>query len=357
MAKLRYASISPTWTTRPMVDQNSEQSTKIPHSPGYSFRWGIPLLDRGHTSAPNFFFDHYAEVGVTKIEFLTILHLARYRFERAGSECRPAVRTVSRQMGIGNRRLQQIIAGLEKRGLLERHYRSGRTTIYDFSGFSRAVLEVAQSNHERDFRGEESFGGGVKVAAPEKNRTIDNTNNEVDDPSSDQSTIKSLLTDFGIDSVVATRLARNCSVEFVHAWIDHTQRISHGLKSPQAFLVSRLKLGEPPPSQSTNTGESVQGRRRTRQGGSSRTCQGNCGRTLPRGYVCPNYGKYPECRGCEGADSEESPQDDGSFQETPLDEDPDATNAQREKARQMITHLENNLSADRPTHREAVPPC
>jgi len=45
-------------------------------------------------------------------------------------------------MGYEPRSLQRVLAGLEERGLLVRQYRPGQTTLYDFSGFSRAVMAV-----------------------------------------------------------------------------------------------------------------------------------------------------------------------------------------------------------------------
>lgn len=124
----------------------------------FSFRWGIPILDGGHTVIPNFMLEGYAQMGVTRQEFLAIVHLARYQYESADAECRPSVATVAVQMGYSERSLQRIYAGLEKRGLLVRRYRTGETTVYDFSGFSRKVLEL-------------STGGGDTGVTPDKDVT------------------------------------------------------------------------------------------------------------------------------------------------------------------------------------------
>jgi DNA-binding MarR family transcriptional regulator len=111
----------------------------------FSFRWGIPILDKGHTDIPNFILDHYAQAGVSRSEFLVIVHLARYQFESPNSECRPSVVTVADQMGYSVRGLQKVLAGLEERGLLVRRYRPGDTTVYDFTDFSQAMLEAELS--------------------------------------------------------------------------------------------------------------------------------------------------------------------------------------------------------------------
>jgi hypothetical protein len=114
----------------------------------FSFRWGIPILDGGSTHLPNFILDNYTAAGVTRSEFLAIVHLARYQYEKAGSECRPSLGTVAEKMGYTRRALRKVLAGLEERDLLRRHYRKGDTTVYDFSGFSRAVMGVWLSTGE-----------------------------------------------------------------------------------------------------------------------------------------------------------------------------------------------------------------
>jgi GntR family transcriptional regulator len=290
------------------------------------------------------------------------LYALLLKYARQSGGCWPGVKTLARDLGRSPSTIKARLDELVRRGLIIRERRLGTSSITWIEDLETIYgrpenRTFEQPGNRTSEQPEIQPTAGRKTGRHEEQTGRNMQQGADDDPSSAQSTIESLLTDFGVDSVVATRLARNCSVEFVRAWVDHTQSISHKLSSPQAFLVSRLKLGKPPPPQSTNTGESVQGRRRTGQGQSSITYRGDCGRTLPSGTLCPAEGQYPECRGCEGADSEESPQDDGSFQETPPAEDPDATNAQREKARQTIKHLENNLSADRPAHHEAVPPC
>jgi len=116
-----------------------------PMSENISFRWGIPLLDEGITQIPNYFFDVYSEAGIKRHEFLLVLHLSRYKYERQGSIACPAMRTLSEQMGYKtSRALQQVLADLEARGLLQRHYRDGKSTIYDFSGFSELMRQTKQ---------------------------------------------------------------------------------------------------------------------------------------------------------------------------------------------------------------------
>ena len=114
----------------------------------FSKRWGIPVRkDEGFTQVYNFLLHHYHRIGVKPVEFIVILHLASYKYESAGSECRPD--TIAEQMGFTRRYVRKIIADLEGRGLLQRQLRPPRTTKYDVSGFGRAVLEALKQEEEQ----------------------------------------------------------------------------------------------------------------------------------------------------------------------------------------------------------------
>jgi hypothetical protein len=231
----------------------------------FSFRWGIPLLDASHTAIPNFILDHYIEAGVARHEFLVIVHLARYQFEQAGSECRPALATVADQMGYTVRGLRKILAGLEKRGLLERHYRPGMTTVYDFSGFSKAVLAMAQGG-EPQFPPEPRFRGGEEPqfqSTPEpefrtpRNSSSAKNKREQEKPKeagtkqaggvvSLEEHIIALLIDFGVSESMAKKLSKECDPDLVDAWLNYACEAKN-LRDPAAFLVAKLQAGETPP--------------------------------------------------------------------------------------------------------------
>jgi hypothetical protein len=220
----------------------------------FSFRWGIPLPDGGYTSVPNFFFDHYAEAGVTRTEFLAILHLARYQYETPGSECRPSVKTVARQMGYTVRALQKILAKLEARGLLQRHYRPGYTTIYDFSGFSKAVLAaklstgVNPSSPPNKLRDEPEFipGDEPQFTRRRKNRKTAHKKGGDGHLTEGQRRSFDLLVDFGVRSVEALEAARKYDPADVRGWLDYAKS-ARGLRDPPGFVLSRLRNAKPPP--------------------------------------------------------------------------------------------------------------
>jgi hypothetical protein len=138
------------------------------------------------------FFRHYAQAGVARHEFLLVLHLASYKYESKSGECRPSLATVAREMGYsGERGLQKTLGDLEERGLLRRHYRQGKTTIYDFSGFSRAVLAAARrtAQDEPEDTPELQYTPPPNSSTPEeqeeKKKTKNNTTSDVEKPPQD----------------------------------------------------------------------------------------------------------------------------------------------------------------------------
>jgi len=242
----------------------NEEPAQTADDAHFSFRWGIHLLDGGYTDIPNFFFDHYAKTGVSRMEFLTILHLARYRFERPDSECRPSIPTVAQQMSYSVRGLRKVLAGLEERTLLVRHYRPGKATIYDFSGFSQAVLATAQAvdnsngeTPEPQFTPESQFRGTSELqfrpprnpSSHEQEKEKRQTRKKDGDGglTSEQRISLNLLIDFGVSEPVARQLARTRDPADVRDWLDHIERLK-GLRDPPAFLVRQLLDGEPVPS-------------------------------------------------------------------------------------------------------------
>lgn len=215
----------------------------------FSFRWGIALLDNGDTRIPNFFFDHYTEAGISRSEFLTILHLARYQFERPDSECRPSIGTVARQMGYTARGLQKVLAGLEKRGLLRREFRPGQTTIYDFSELSRAILVKEMGGGEPQFTPtpEPQFTPGVNPSSPKEEQQEEQANNVVGVLAEEQQTALHHLTGLGIEPGTARRLAGTCDPDQVRGWVTYAEA-AQGLSNRAGFAVARLQAGEPPPN-------------------------------------------------------------------------------------------------------------
>jgi hypothetical protein len=111
--------------------------------PGFSFRWGIDLLDAGHVQIPNFILRNYIEAGIKRHEMLLIIHLASYKYESPNGCSKPALTTIADELGYTVQRVCQILNELEKRELLIRKRTPGFTTEYNFQPFSQKVLALA----------------------------------------------------------------------------------------------------------------------------------------------------------------------------------------------------------------------
>jgi len=281
------------------------------------------------------------------------LYVLLLMYARQSDGCWPGVERLARDLGRAPSTVKARLAELVKRGLITRERRLGTSSITWIEDLEKVYggpenRTFEQPENRTSEQPEIQPTAGRETGREQQTEKYNQHNDDDDHPSSDQSIIISLLTDFGVHLDMARRLARNCSLEFVRACIDDTRNIRHKLRNPPGFLVDQLRSGEPPPSHHTNTGAAAQDRRRTGHGGPPLTYQGNCGRRLPIECVCPVCGQYPFCRGCPAADFEESPQDDATSHETPPHDGPDATTAHKEEAGQMIKNLQNNWSADRP---------
>lgn len=258
----------------------------------FSFRWGIPLLDKGDTRIPNFFFDHYTAAGISRTEFLTVLHLARYQFESAGSECRPSVRTVAQQMGYTRRGLQNILARLEKRGLLKRYYRNGLTTIYDFSGLSKAILLLnLRQRGEPQFigGGEPQFMGGVNPSSPEEEQEEEQGRSGGGGDQSQADKAFLALTFLAVSTTVAHKLAKERDPAQILAWVEYTKN-ANGLRDPAAFIARRLLDDEPAPTRSNTNGN-------TKNRIHTAICY-MCSRVLHANQLCTTCSFCPDCCTC-----------------------------------------------------------
>jgi len=114
------------------------------------FRWGIPALDSGFTTIPNFVIRNYSKLGVTYAEFAFVMHLASYKFDSPRGQSSPSLQTIAAQMGLSVRQVQRLRAGLEKTGYLQVTTRPGRTSVYDFQRLALACLELESAEAASD---------------------------------------------------------------------------------------------------------------------------------------------------------------------------------------------------------------
>ncbi len=117
---------------------------------GFSFRWGIPVLDEGVVTVPNYFFDYYHRAGIQREEFLLILHLARYHYETPAGEARPSLTTVAKQMGYSKRTILRKLERLELGGMLRIERRPGKPSVYDVQPFSERMENLLRADRSGD---------------------------------------------------------------------------------------------------------------------------------------------------------------------------------------------------------------
>jgi len=216
----------------------------------FSFRWGIPLLDEGYTTIPNFMFRYYAGAGVTRVEFLLILHLASYKYESPNGQASPGLETIAEEMGFqGSASVCYHLRNLEAKGMLTRRLRPGNTSIYDFEGFSRKVMEAytAEDDPLKIFRDYplNRFRDSPSIDLGEiTNRTKHQEEKHGD---GDSKQLAQKLMALGITEGQAQKWASERPPEMVLGWIEYIRRNGDGLSNIPGFLVSKLKAGEEPP--------------------------------------------------------------------------------------------------------------
>lgn len=110
----------------------------------FSSRWDIPWLDVGFVQVPNCFFRHYKELGITRDEFLFIMHLATYKYESAQGYAYPSLGTIAQQMGLSRRQVRRLRKSLEGNGWLTVYRRPGETSVYSFQAFALAMMRLEE---------------------------------------------------------------------------------------------------------------------------------------------------------------------------------------------------------------------
>ncbi|MDY7076992.1 MAG: helix-turn-helix domain-containing protein [Chloroflexota bacterium] len=208
------------------------------------------------------------------------LYVLLLKYARQSGGCWPGVERLAQDLGKTKSTIKARLAELAERGLVTRERRFGASSITRMEDLEQVYDEpengiIEQSFEEPENRPTKGQRTGRHEEHPDKNMQQGD-----DDSSSEQHTITSLLTDFGVDSVVARRLARKCTVDQVHGWIAHTNRKRRSLHNPAGFLVSKLQSGEPPPSESNDDNDDNEYQARTCQCGHhvyiENTCEHGC---------------------------------------------------------------------------------
>lgn len=122
-------------------------------------RWGKDLTGSGWTAIPNALFVYSQDLGLTSLDIVIILHLAKFWW-RKGNDPHPSKKTLAAMIGVNPRTIQRAIAKLEDKQYIKRTERKsashgGNTSnSYSFTGLIKAAKPFAKKL--RDARDEKA---------------------------------------------------------------------------------------------------------------------------------------------------------------------------------------------------------
>src|SRR5215218_6224375 len=111
-------------------------------------RFGVQLLEDGHTAVPNLVLNHYAKLGISPAEMMFTIHIWQYWWTE--KQPYPSLQAVADKMQVSRRQVRNYVQGLKEKQLLEVHERYvpglGQTSSeYDFTQFFQRILEAARA--------------------------------------------------------------------------------------------------------------------------------------------------------------------------------------------------------------------
>lgn len=111
----------------------------------FNFRWGLPELDnKDGTTIPGFILRGYAQLGVTRDEFLCIVHLSAYHYNSPKGRSNPSLSTIAKQMGYAHKNsVWRLVQSLSEKGMLKIERRHGATSTYNVRAFAVACKKLS----------------------------------------------------------------------------------------------------------------------------------------------------------------------------------------------------------------------
>lgn len=217
----------------------------------FSFRWGIPLLDAGFVVIPNFFFTHYVKLGLTRDEFLFVLHLACRKFESPRGRARISLGNIAREMGCSVRQVQRWRLSLEKKAALVVASKPGQVSEYNFQPLSLAMLRLEMedakpSTHDTHVTPthDTHVTPGVTPTSPHENnknkKERTTTTASADKNKLSATTVVVALKACGVEDVVAQRLAADHSPERIMEVIEQGKSNKRVTNLP-GWVISALR--------------------------------------------------------------------------------------------------------------------
>src|SRR5690349_2877308 len=96
-----------------------------PESRSFRNKWSRQIERWGYTTMPNLLLDHQVALGIGSSELSMICHLLYYRWDN--SKPYPSAETLAKRSGLSVSSVRNNIRKLERKGLVRRVKRTGRT--------------------------------------------------------------------------------------------------------------------------------------------------------------------------------------------------------------------------------------
>ena len=187
------------------------------------------------------------------------LYVLLLMYARQADGCWPGRQRLSKDLGTSVPTVDRRLSELVKKGLITRQQRLNRTAMTWIEDLEDVYASVPIKN-DRDVLVKNDRDMSLsKMIGKEKKEEETDMNDDGGLTTKQQQSL-SLLTSFGVTQSVAEGLATDCDFEAVQGWIDYAQA-ADGLHSPVAFVVSKLKSGDPVPSPSETDDPDAQRKR------------------------------------------------------------------------------------------------
>jgi hypothetical protein len=173
-------------------------------------------------------------------------------YARRDVRCWPGRERLAQDLGVSLATIKRRIAELVDRGLITREQRLNKTamtwiedlaTVY---GEAEAVDNSVQLKNDPDVQLKNDPHMSSSNLTHKEEQEEETDMKDVGSPPTQVQTCNALI-DFGVTPTVARWLARRCDPEHVRGWLAYTRQ-AEGLHSPVAFVVAKLRDGEPPPA-------------------------------------------------------------------------------------------------------------
>jgi hypothetical protein len=173
------------------------------------------------------------------------LYVLLLRYARQDNGCWPGRDRLAHDLGKSTRTVDYRLEELVRRGLVTREQRQNQTAMTWIEDVERVYHPVPARNCE-DVPAKNCEDLSLQNLA-DKEETEEETGMKGGDGlTTRQRQSMHLLSGFGVTDSVARDLAQDCDPESVRAWITYTEH-AQGLHNPAAFVVSKLKAGDPIP--------------------------------------------------------------------------------------------------------------